>query len=352
MKKIDKHIEIVRSTRFNTMGRESSTAIFDILCNHYSKVGISVVDSMADLEQMVQKTPDLVFTGLKRLPSRWGADGGVVEEIWLSDYLELHGISYTGSSKQAVELDMNKADAKLNIQQAGLATAPYFTAFPGEHLNTQDIPLEFPLFVKPINAGGGQGIDANSLVYNFSEFEKKVAAIFLRYKVMSLVEEYLPGREFSVGILKEEHTDEYSVMPIEMMASPDENGRRTLGNLHLRSSTVKRAIVDVSDEIIRAKVVPLAIEAFHSLGARDYGRIDIRLDESGIPHFLEANLLPGIRSHGTFPTACKLNIGLDHEAMILSIVRLGLARTAEISVDETDDDETVISPLEPVFEPI
>lgn len=71
----------------------------------------------------------------------------------------------------------------------------------------------------------------------------------------------------------------------------------------------------------------LALASFHALGARDYGRIDIRLDSDGVANFLEANLIPSLISgYGSFPKACELNIGLEYEPMIISITELGLIR--------------------------
>jgi len=84
----------------------------------------------------------------------------------------------------------------------------------------------------------------------------------------------------------------------------------------------------VTDPYIRSSVVELAINAFNALGARDYGRIDIRLDDTGLPYFLEANLLPSLISgYGSFPKACMLNDNLAYEPMIMKIARLGLQRT-------------------------
>jgi D-alanine-D-alanine ligase len=116
-------------------------------------------------------------------------------------------------------------------------------------------------------------------------------------------------------------------MPIELIAPPDKRGARILSG-QVKSANTEQ-VIEVTDAIIKAKVTTLATNVFYALGARDYGRIDIRLDAHGTPHFLEANLIPSLISdYGSFPRACMLNIGLDYEPMILSIVRLGLARNS------------------------
>ena len=192
-------------------------------------------------------------------------------------------------------------------------------------MNMEEVAMNFPLFVKPANRGGGLGIDSNSLVHNFEELLSKVRSINIKLSSDALIEEYLPGREFSVAILKEEISNEYIAMPIELIAPQDKFGSRILSG-KIKSANTEQAIA-VSDPIIRAKIVRLALNVFKALDARDYGRIDIRLDVNGTPQFLEANLIPSLISdYGSFPKACILNAKLDYESMILQIVNLGLTR--------------------------
>src|SRR6185503_701270 len=89
-------------------------------------------------------------------------------------------------------------------------------------------PLVFPLFIKPTDLGGGEGIDSSSVVHNFDELKLRVQSIAADLHSDSLVEEYLPGREFSVAILKSQHSTEFSVMPIELIAPADNRGQRIL----------------------------------------------------------------------------------------------------------------------------
>ncbi len=86
------------------------------------------------------------------------------------------------------------------------------------------------MFIKPTNRGGGVGIDANSVVSNFEELKTKVVSVSNQLDTDSLVENYLSGREFSVAILRNDNSDTYSVMPIELIAGPDEKGARILSS--------------------------------------------------------------------------------------------------------------------------
>jgi D-alanine-D-alanine ligase len=195
-----------------------------------------------------------------------------------------------------------------------------------------NVPLDFPLFIKPTDRGGGLGVDSDSVVHGFDQLRTKVHSITTTFRSDALIEEYLPGREFSVAILKYKNSAGYLAMPIELVAPADKNGSRLLSG-QVKSENVEQ-VLEVTDTIVRSKVITLALAVFDALGARDYGRIDIRLDNNGTPHFLEANLIPSLISgYGSFPKACLLNIGLDYEPMIMTIANLALARNVNEIVD-------------------
>ena len=155
MSKINKHIEIVRTTNspFSSMGLKSCDMIQSVLSDYYEMVGVTTVDNMNDLELLVLKSPDLVFLGLKRLP--FDSNSNVLaQNVWMSEYLQDSGINYTGSTQAAIAMDFDKEKAKLRVQQAGLPTAEFFTTLPGRHKSAADLPIDFPLFVKPLDTGG------------------------------------------------------------------------------------------------------------------------------------------------------------------------------------------------------
>lgn len=306
------------------MSQESCDAILAVLTESYTSVRVSIVNNQSDLEAIAEREPDLVFLGMEFIPVHSSLGWQDPDKIWLTTYFDSLGIAYTGSNQVAHALERNKPEAKQRVMDLGLQTAS-FCVIRQNHVPTrEDIPLSFPLFIKPANRGGGLGVDSDSLVYNFEQLFSKVNEI-TGLQSDSLIEEYLPGREFSVALLKDEHSAEFSIMPIELVAPVDKNGARILSG-EVKSSNTEQAI-EIADEVTRSSVTSLALDVFYALGARDYGRIDIRLDKQGIPHFLEANLIPSLISgYGSFPKACMLNIGLDYESMIMRITKLGLAR--------------------------
>ncbi|MEO8105196.1 MAG: hypothetical protein ABI602_02565 [Candidatus Saccharibacteria bacterium] len=326
--KLNMHIEIVSSTDtgLSSMSKRSRDAVHAILAKHYKFVRVTIVNDLSDLEDLVARRPDLVFLGMKFIPVDRLLGWNDPDKIWLSQYFDENDIPYTGSGRLAHELELNKQLAKQRVIEAGLSTSPYAVVAQGDVPVLNDAYLTYPLFVKPIDRGGGLGIDERSLVYNYDELCLKVASIASLHRSDSLVERYLSGREFSVAILKDEFNDEYRAMPIELVAAPNDAGSRVLSQSIKASNT--EVVTAIADAATKSKVCSLALDVFLALGARDYGRIDIRMDQFDEPYFLEANLVPSlIAGYGSFPKACVINQKLSYEAMLLAIVNLAFTRS-------------------------
>jgi D-alanine-D-alanine ligase len=350
--KINAHIEIVRSgtPRLSSMGLKSCNMILKVLSKSFSNVGITYVNNEYDLSQLIQAKPDLVFLGFKNMPTDITAHHKS-QDIWLCERLDANGISYTGSSRTAMTLDHNKDVAKETISKSGLRTAPYFMALPNQYQTQRELPIQFPLFIKPPKEGGGIGIDNDSIVRNFNSYVSKVNEIYSKFQTPALVEKYLVGREFSVAILEKVDSDDVLAMPIELISQPNELGDQLLSRKIKSEDTEHVSIVKPGP--LRDKLVNIGIDCFKVIGARDYGRIDFRMDENKNLFFLEANLIPGIAKHhftSYFTTACWINQSMGYEKMLLSIVGLGLARSR---VNSADNIQSINSPLlTPSLEPL
>lgn len=328
MKKINKHIEIARTTRgkYSSMGSKACARIQAALSLRYEHVGVTIVNDLSDLEELMDRRPDLVFLGLKRLPNSGELIDETGNDIWVSEYLDQAGISYTGAMAGAIKLDFNKEKAKAHVRLADLPTAQSFVSIPDQHSTADSLPLPFPLFIKPLNGGGGRGVGADSVVRTFAEFQGKVESIQNINGSSSLVEQYLDGREFSVAIIDGYGLDDPLVMPIEIITTENSRGDRILG------STVKtedhELVVTISDAPTHMAVSALATDAYKALGGRDLGRIDIRMDAQGKVHFLEANFMP---APGTryFAGAFEINGSMAYEELIFNITELALSRNHE-----------------------
>lgn len=309
------------------MSEKSCDAIFEVLTNKYSKVGVSIVNCVEDLELLAVLKPDLVFLGMKFLSLNPDLASGASTKLWISEFLDEHGIAYTGSDKVAQNLEQHKSLAKQRVIRKGLRTAPFFVVKQSYDGAINPNSLEFPLFVKPLDMGGGKGIGSDSVVGNITQLNSKVCSIASDLKSDVIIEEYLTGREFSVAILKNELSDEFDIMAVEIVAPMDEFGQRILSR-HIKLENSENSFL-IPDKKIQKVVCGFAMSVFNALEARDYGRIDIRLDRYNDPHFLEANLIPSLkRSSGNyFPKSCLKNLGLEYDQMILRIVRLAFDRS-------------------------
>lgn len=344
MKKINKHIEIVRTNRsgLSSMGQASCNNLLEVLSKNFQRVGVTVLSDISDLNLLVKKRPDLVFLGMKFLPIDFEASENEQGKVWITDFLDLHEIEYTGSTQSAHILELNKSYAKSAVKFAGLKTGSHFVVLKHQKINGIPRGFQYPLFVKPADRGGGLGIDDNSVVRTDEQLIAKVRSISEDFNSDSLVEQYLSGREFSVGILKDQKTQELTAMPLELIAPINQNGERILTGAVKEADTEN--FIEVEDALLKSRINRLALASFSALGARDYGRIDIRLDKDGAAYFLEANLIPSIlKDYGNFPKACMLNLGLNYEQMILRIVDLALFRNKLFEYSEAGQ-EAIASP--------
>ena len=321
--KIKKKIEIVVVPNFGEINSHQDNVgiileekeILKILSKRYKDVKITEINCEEDLEQLVKRKPDLVFSGVKYFLFN-------SKKIWLNDYLEIFAIPYIASSKTALDNESDKNLAKKIMQRANIKTADFFITNPGEHINESSIPINFPLFIKPVTGGDSRGIDKNSIVLNFDSFTAKVLDIKTKQNSPSLAEVYLVGKEYSVGIFENSVDGSLRAMPIEIIVKKNVDGNCIL-DFDVKKNDEEKVIL-VTDNKVFKKLSKLAKASFKALGGKSLGRIDIKMNDLGVPHFIEANLMPGLRK-GYFYRSCVLNLEMSYEEMILSIANTGLS---------------------------
>tara|TARA_B110000971_G_scaffold217451_1_gene254325 strand:- start:7646 stop:8704 length:1059 start_codon:yes stop_codon:yes gene_type:complete len=288
--------------------------IFRILSERYKEVLITEIKTKNDLTKLALRKPDLVFSGVKYFFFN-------NKKIWLNDYLELNDILYIASNKSSLHKESNKSRAKKIMQKLNITTAEFFTTGPDEHKSKKSLPIPFPLFIKPITGGDSRGIDKNSIVYNYSSYKKKVLEIKVNQHSRCLVEKYLSGKEYSVGIFKDNITGSIDAMPIEIIVKKNINGHNIL-DFDIKKNDEEKVIAVLNDKIFN-QLCFLAKRSFIALKGKSFGRIDFKMDHLGKPHFMEANLMPGIRK-GYFYRSCLLNLNINYKEMILKIAANGL----------------------------
>jgi len=282
---------------------------------------LTLCTTQDDLDQVVQRSPDLVILAVKYLSFDNQND------IWLSEYFAQHLINYTASNAEVLQFDSNKVLAKCHLKSSGIKTANYFTATPGQYKSAKDLPITFPLFLKPIDAANGNGIDDLSFVNNFEDFESKVLSLHNAFNLPILAEEYLDGKEYTVAIIETIEGD-LIVSPIEIIPLASSNGLRILGQQAKKEDSEK--LIRVKDSAMKSKLIKLASEAFKKLGVRDYGRIDIKSNQAGECFFMEANLVPGMTGGSSyFPKACEIEKSLSYDRVIELMFSKGLNRIAK-----------------------
>jgi D-alanine-D-alanine ligase len=278
--------------------------------------------------------PDICFNIAEGL-------GGDAREAQTPALLELLKIPYTGSRVLTNAISLDKTLTKRLWRDRNLPVAPFqeFT-FGDEPLRGE---MRFPLFVKPAREGTGMGVDAKAIVNTEAELRERAEYLIRMYHQPALVEVFLPGREFTIGILGRYNTVLYSRHPEWY----DKDGFHRLPVLELDSSrSVTPGIygiqakaqsvgsegapgylcpAPIEPELTR-KLQHLAYRAHVVLGALDVSRTDIRLDAEGNPRLIEINTLPGLTSNYSDLCIQAATEGIAYEDLILEILYLGASR--------------------------
>lgn len=276
-------------------------------------------------EKLRKLRPDIVFNMAEGLQGR-------SREAQIPAILEMLGIPYSGSDPLTLALCLDKGMAKEVLSWHRIPTAP-FAILEGLEV-TKNLP-PFPLIVKPLAEGSSKGIANAALVRNRRELKEQVARVLQDYRQPALVEKYLPGREFTVALLG--NGKELEVLPIveiQFDQLPPEMNPIYSYEAKWIWDTVDRPLeifacpAPVSRKLEK-KIKDVAQRAFRALRCRDWCRIDIRLDESGEPHILELNPLPGIlpdpAANSCFPKAAR-TAGISYDELINRVLDIACRR--------------------------
>jgi D-alanine-D-alanine ligase len=320
--KVNKSIEILkvpiskRSKVFNdNIGFDVDEKLIQkILIMRYKKVSITTIKSKKDLERLLFRKPDLVFSGVKFFEFK-------KEKIWLNDFLKKFNIAHITSSAEDLENESNKSIAKDIIRKAKIKTASSVIVDGNTITKSFRLPMPFPVFVKPIIGGDSKGVDHQSVVKDLVSLKKKINDIKKKYHCASIVETYLDGKEYTVGIMQDSATGHLTALPAEIIIEKNSKGQRILDFKTKKENTEE--LVSIPDIKLFNSLSDMARKSFIALKGRSIGRIDIRMDENYTPHFIEANLMPGLRT-GYFYRCCNLNLNINYQEMILRIANNGL----------------------------
>jgi D-alanine-D-alanine ligase len=214
---------------------------------------------------------------------------GFAREAQVPCLLEGYGIPCVFSDALTLAVSLDKAWTKRILRDACVPTAPF--AVVANESDLAGVHLPYPLFVKPVAEGSGKGVDARSRVSNAGELKRVVTRLLARFKQPVLVETFLPGREFTVGIVGT--GDEASVLGvIEILPTGKAAGLHYgYENKERCDENIVYRLVEDAQAIAAGEV---ALSAWRVLRCRDGGRIDVRNDAQARPQFVEVNPLAGL----------------------------------------------------------
>lgn len=226
-------------------------------------------DIVSFYNELMKEEPDIVFNASSK------------EEV---AFLELAGIPFVGSGLDLVSTC--KATRKKILSYHKIPTPSFKVINKTEEIDIQG--LRFPLFIKPLRGRGSAGISDENIVESFGALKKVVSKIIKIIRQPALVEEYISGRELTVGLIGNEDPVVLPVVEIKYNGCKTNNFQHKMNDNEIIECPAKLSKFE------RNLVQKTAMRAYKVLGARDYGRIDMILSEEGVPYVLELNTYAGL----------------------------------------------------------
>jgi D-alanine-D-alanine ligase len=288
---------------------------------------VSVLGAHGDVKRLIaglsRRRPDLVFN----LMEMFGEN--VFGDIPVTGLLDLLGLRYTGSGPGELYLSQDKGLTKKLLAFDGILY-PRFAVFSKQQGSFETGGnLRMPLFVKPLRSDSSLGIGGKSLVHDAVALMERVTAIRKELNDSALAEEYIEGREFYVGVLGNGQPKALPPIEVDFTGFPegvpkvlDSKAKWDEGSQEYKGT--KSVLANLPDEL-RARLQKVAVDAFRALRVRDYGRVDLRLTDTGDIYVLEVNASCYLERSSEFAMAAGA-AGLDYPRLIERIVNLTLER--------------------------
>ncbi len=261
---------------------------------------------------------DLVFNIAEGL-------AGFGREAQIPALLDAYGIPYTFSDPLLLSLSLHKGFTKHVVRALGIPTPDFAVVESIDDVGKVELPL--PLFAKPIAEGTGKGVTPASKIVSRPQLAAVCEQLLAAYRQPVLVETFLPGREFTVGILGTgPEACAVGVAEVALKESAERDVYSYVNKERCEELVEYRKVTDG----VAARAKELALAVWQGLGCRDAGRVDLRADAQGIPKFLEINPLAGLHpEHSDLPIICTQN-GISYRELIAAIVDSALKRSAGV----------------------
>jgi D-alanine-D-alanine ligase len=315
----------------------------DYLAQGFSEEDTAEFDRIDTIQAIEQTLKDLGFTTdrignifnlTKRIAdgASWDivfniAEGlrGFAREAQVPALLDAFNIPYTFSDPLTLSLSLHKSLAKRVIRDLNIPTPDFFVVENDSDINR--VALPFPLFAKPIAEGTGKGITSLSKIESPLNLKKVCSSLLKNYHQPVLLETFLPGREFTVGILGTGNDAEaVGTLEIILRAQAEPTAYSYVNKERCEDLVEYRMI----NESISRTAQEIALKAWRGLGCRDAGRVDLKVDIHGIPNFIEVNPLAGLHpDHSDLPILCKL-VGISYRHLIEKIMNSAQKRVKSL----------------------
>ena len=288
-------------------------------------LGHEVVPLEANSElphRLVEAKVDLVFNIAEGLSGR-------NREAQVPALCELIGIPYTGSDSATLSLALDKALAKRILRQHGILTPEFQVMVTGREKLHANLASKFPLIVKPNAEGSSKGIVAAGVVDDEAGLRAVVKELLERYRQPALVEEYISGREFTVGLLGDKRP---RVLPAMEICFKDKDKSRPVYDYEIKQEWEKHVYYECPAKLSATEtraVERVARETFVALDCRDVARIDLRMSGAGQLYVLEVNPLPGLTPDYSDLVLISKAAGIEYRTLIAEILTGGLKRLRE-----------------------
>jgi D-alanine-D-alanine ligase len=246
---------------------------------------------------------------------------GFGREAQVPALLDAWEIPYTFSDPLVLTLTLHKGMTKRVIRDLGIPTPDFAVVETPEEALA--VALPFPLFAKPVAEGTGKGVTAASKIADRMELVRVCRELLAAFSQPVLIETFLPGREFTVGIIG---TGAEAFAPGVMEVHLTEKAEKEVYSYANKEDWHGRIEYALATDAMAREAEKTALAAWRGLGCRDGGRIDLRADANGVPGFIEVNPLAGIRpEHSDLPILCDL-AGMRYRELIDRIMRSALRR--------------------------
>jgi D-alanine-D-alanine ligase len=287
---------------------------------------VSVLGVHGDVKRLIaglsRRKPELVFN----LMEMFGDN--VFGDIPVTGLLELLGLPHTGSGPGELYLSQDKGLTKKLLAFEDILY-PRYAVFSRQAAFETGGNLRMPLFVKPLRSDASLGIGGKSLVHDAVALMERVAAIHKELEDSALAEEYIDGREFYVGVLGNGQPRALPPVEVDFTGFPEGvpkvmDSKAKWDERSKEYKGTKSVLANVPDEL-RARLQKVAVDAYRALRVKDYGRVDLRLTDTGEIYVLEVNASCYLEKSSEFAMAAAAS-GLDYPRLIEKIVNLASER--------------------------